>query len=286
MLCKRFLYSCKKRHVIFTQRQKESWNFFNCRAQDHPCSVVIKPTKGDFLNDYQNRNNLHIGITNSKGFVLEYDSKGLHRDRTLNWNQCIVVNLNSAIDPDVASDPDWPEYWDSCLEQVAQQNLTWTLDRYDSQEHNCFAFVLAFLRSIKQNPLSLHANNKVDFCAHYVLPKTTLAGKYICLYRKIKNNAGIYVTSKNKWISTITSLNTIKQFFSRCDKVDHKCKAVPYIAYTILWDGRAGSRPANTMLLLSFYHNTHILTDTRMHLIARALSSSFFVDFSRELTLR
>ena len=41
-----------------------------------------------------------------------------------------------------------------------------------AQEHNCFAFVLAFLRSLKQNPLSMHANNKVDFCTHYVLPKT------------------------------------------------------------------------------------------------------------------
>ena len=49
------------------------------RAQDHPCSIVIKPTKGDFLHDYQNRNNLHIGLTNSKGFVVEYDSQGLHR---------------------------------------------------------------------------------------------------------------------------------------------------------------------------------------------------------------
>ena len=45
------------------------------RASDHPCSVVIKPTKGDFLVDYQNRNNLHIGVTNSKGLVIEYDSK-------------------------------------------------------------------------------------------------------------------------------------------------------------------------------------------------------------------
>ena len=57
------------------------FNFFFLltRAQDHPCSIVIKPTKGDFLNDYQNKHNLHIGITNSKGFVIEYDSQGIHR---------------------------------------------------------------------------------------------------------------------------------------------------------------------------------------------------------------
>jgi len=168
------------------------------RAQDHPCSIVIKPTKGDFLHDYQNRNNLHIGLTNSKGFVVEYDSQGLHRDRTLDWNQCIVIGLNNAIDPDVICDPDWPEYWDACLEAASVLSPSqWTVEAYEAQEHNCFAFVLAFLRSLKQNPLSMHANNKVDFCTHYVLPKTILAGKYICLFRKIKaRDTGVYVTSK------------------------------------------------------------------------------------------
>ena len=161
---------------------------------------MIKPTKGDFLNDYQNRNNLHIGITNSKGFVVEYDSQGLHRDRTLDWNQCIVVSLQNAIDPDIQADPDWPEYWDACLETAAynQTASQWTEEAYEAQEHNCFAFVLAFLRSLKQNPVSKHANNKIDFCSHYVLPKTTLAGKYICLFRKIKENQGLYVTQSKK----------------------------------------------------------------------------------------
>ena len=59
------------------------------RAQDHPCSIVIKPTKGDFLHDYQNRNNLHIGLTNSKGFVVEYDSQGLHRFDT--WALIVYI---------------------------------------------------------------------------------------------------------------------------------------------------------------------------------------------------
>ena len=86
------------------------------RAQDHPCSVVIKPTKGNFLHDYQNRNHLHIGVTNSKGFVVEYDSQGIHRDKTLDWKNCIVISLHGAIDQDVSEDPDWPEYWDMCLE--------------------------------------------------------------------------------------------------------------------------------------------------------------------------
>ena len=43
---------------------------------------VIKPTKGDFLTEYKNHGNLHIAITNSKGFVVEYDMDGIHKDRT------------------------------------------------------------------------------------------------------------------------------------------------------------------------------------------------------------
>ena len=52
------------------------------RAQDHPCTIVIKPTKGNFLRDYKNHGNLHIAVTNSKGFVIEYDMDGIHKDRT------------------------------------------------------------------------------------------------------------------------------------------------------------------------------------------------------------
>merc|ERR1712008_443092 len=78
------------------------------------------------------------------------------------WNQCIVIGLNnSAIDPDVIGDPDWPEYWDACLEAASALSPSqWTVEAYEAQEHNCFAFVLAFLRSLKQNPLSMHPITK------------------------------------------------------------------------------------------------------------------------------
>ena len=107
---------------------------------------MIKPTKGDFLHDYQNRNNLHIGLTNSKGFVVEYDSQGLHRDRTLDWNQCIVIGLNNAIDPDVIGDPDWPEYWDACLETAsALAPSQWTVEAYEAQWKILFIFCFRFV---------------------------------------------------------------------------------------------------------------------------------------------
>ena len=50
-------------------------------------------------------------------------------------------------------------------------------------------FVLNFLKSLKQDPFSSEATNKLEFCRKFILPKTTLAGKYICLYRKIIKNS-------------------------------------------------------------------------------------------------
>ena len=63
------------------------------RAQDHPCSIVIKPTNGDFLKDYRNHGNLHIAVTNSKGFVIEYDMEGIHRDRTLGKSYTFSITV-------------------------------------------------------------------------------------------------------------------------------------------------------------------------------------------------
>lgn len=164
------------------------------RAQDHPCSIVVKPTKGDFLNDYINKSNLHIALTNSAGFVVEFDQEGVHRDRTLEWNQCLVINLQEA-DPmgaDIVQDPDWGEYWDLCLDTVLS-STSWTRDNYNEADNNCFAFVLDFLTTLKQNPFSGWAQSRVDFCQRFVLPKTVMAGKYIMLYRKLRDNNGIIV---------------------------------------------------------------------------------------------
>ena len=101
-------------------------------------------------------------------------------------------------------DPDWSEYWDFCLENTLKRgkihvadkekaadstnHSKWSKEDYDEEEHNCFAFVLNFLKSLKQDPFSSEACQKLEFCRKYILPKTTLAGKYICLYRKIKNS--------------------------------------------------------------------------------------------------
>ena len=62
---------------------------------------------GSFLSDYNNKSNLHIAVTDSRGEVVEFDQSGLRRGglsqsgaRT-DWSQCLVVNLGET-DPGVA----------------------------------------------------------------------------------------------------------------------------------------------------------------------------------------
>lgn len=155
------------------------------RARDSPCALVIKPTAGDFLSDYENGDNLHIAVTDSHGNVVEYDETGMHCDLTASaWRRCLCI----AIATEASADPDWPEYWDWCLHAFVKGNRgDWSRDGYDEHVQNCFHFVLAFLQSLRQD--GIVANDKVSFCQNYILPKTRSASRYIKLYRKLQSTA-------------------------------------------------------------------------------------------------
>ncbi|KAI8427604.1 hypothetical protein MSG28_002097 [Choristoneura fumiferana] len=65
-------------------------------------------------------------------------------------------------------------------------NPLWEADRYNEERHNCFTFVLAFLRTLDCGELSEKARDPKLFCKQYVVPRTSAAGKYISLYRQLK----------------------------------------------------------------------------------------------------
>ena len=46
------------------------------KANEKPCCVVIRPSKGDFLSDYEVGDDLHVAVTDSQGKVVEFDKKG------------------------------------------------------------------------------------------------------------------------------------------------------------------------------------------------------------------
>ncbi|GLH11807.1 hypothetical protein R5R35_013506 [Gryllus longicercus] len=160
------------------------------RASQHPCSIVIRPTVGDFLNDYLNSMDLHIGITNSDGDVVEFDKDGLRQQGSDMWEQCLSV-------PGVSGP--WTEHWDATLQDLIKEGH-WIASRYDERHLNCYAFVLAFLQKVQCGELSEAAVSRTTFCERFIVPRTTAAGKYISLYRKLKHSNSYVHPTVWDWI--------------------------------------------------------------------------------------
>ncbi|XP_025421895.1 MKRN2 opposite strand protein isoform X2 [Sipha flava] len=164
------------------------------RASQQPCSIVIKPTRGDFLNNYQLLDHLHIGVTNSRGTVISYDWNGINED-TDNWQRCLVVfELN---------DNCWDTQWDNVLTDLVKNNC-WDSARYDLTKHNCFSFIMEFIRRFNGFKRSVNrVETKENFTELYIAPTTIKAYKYIYLYRKIvENSYYIYNQSSKEILNT------------------------------------------------------------------------------------
>lgn len=155
----------------------------------YPCSIILRPTHGDFLNDYFNAMNLHIAVTTSAGAIIEFDQNGLrktYKNQLTHWTQSLVV--------ETIPEP-WYDHWDNVLSDMETVKETkWTSIAYNEDLFNCYTFVLEFLRRLNYGTLSAAAKNRTTFCEHYIIPRTTAAGKYISLYRKIRDH-GYFVHS-------------------------------------------------------------------------------------------
>jgi len=85
--------------------------------------------------DYKNLDNLHIGVTSSKGIVYEYDIDGLQKTKTASWTRSLTIrDLNKGktrrkgIQDKDSSVESWNQYWDFTLDVVAGQSA-WTKER-------------------------------------------------------------------------------------------------------------------------------------------------------------
>lgn len=65
------------------------------------------------FSDYYNFSDLHIGVTTSRGVIVEYDKNGIHRTynkgKNSPWAKSLLV--------DTISDG-WMEHWDAVLDEV------------------------------------------------------------------------------------------------------------------------------------------------------------------------
>ncbi|XP_054157014.1 MKRN2 opposite strand protein-like [Oppia nitens] len=175
-------------------------------AKRTQCSLVIRPTDGDFLHHYQNAADLHIGLTDSKGNVYEFDKNGLQMTAARSsstsststvssssalWNQCLSVPIVTNMDNL------WKEYWDYIIHITAQLDR-WLPNQYSEHQNNCYSFVITFLRMLDVKDLKPSLNSKTQFCKDFIVPRTKNAAKYIALYRRVVKEG-------------ISVLNTIQQ---------------------------------------------------------------------------
>uniref|UniRef100_A0A182IQW2 Uncharacterized protein n=1 Tax=Anopheles atroparvus TaxID=41427 RepID=A0A182IQW2_ANOAO len=152
------------------------------KAQQYPCSVVLRPSHGDFLSSFDNQRNLHIGLTSSIGSIFEYDVNGLiHTSaKTVginDWNQCILVAQVTS---------SWYDRWDAVLNEFLK-NDAWKKEFYQEQSHNCYTFVLNFLKSLDHYELSRYCHDKISFSEMFLVPKTQNAAKYITIHRGLNS---------------------------------------------------------------------------------------------------
>lgn len=144
-------------------------------ALDSQCCIVIRPTEGCFLCDYSINHDLHIGVTNSEGFVIEYDKCGLVKNDNDKWNDCISIQLIPH---------SWQLFWDEMLSNMCNDSM-WCAANYDDVKFNCFTFVTSFLRNL--NYKDAQFTSKEDICESLILPKIQIALKYATIHRHLMN---------------------------------------------------------------------------------------------------
>lgn len=72
-----------------------------------------------FNSDYQLMDDLHIGVTTSRGTVVSYDWNGIS-ENTDDWQECLVVFQ--------LSDHSWKNQWDTILADIVK-NGSWNSAR-------------------------------------------------------------------------------------------------------------------------------------------------------------
>ncbi|CAB0008724.1 unnamed protein product [Nesidiocoris tenuis] len=157
------------------------------RAVQNPCSILVRPTEGSFLSEYEPNDDLHVGVTSSAGILFEFDQRGLTRGTPSDeWNQSLVVFGTGRAEN--------VEFWDGALHLTAGSDQ-WTSEMYDEVQLNCFNFVIEFLKCTRMN-IGIDLTAKRTFIENYVSQPILRTLKYVNLYRAIVRD-GIFVHPKD-----------------------------------------------------------------------------------------
>ncbi|XP_012273074.1 MKRN2 opposite strand protein [Orussus abietinus] len=145
-------------------------------AIHNPTTIVLRPSAGTFLDDYNVSDDLHIAVVNSEGYIVEFDTCGIIINNFSNWTNCVSLKVIPE---------SWESHWDRTLETI-RKNVKWNADNYNEVSMNCFSFVIEFLNLLTYP--GFHFSCKEDLCKELILPKIQDTLRYISIYRNLKNN--------------------------------------------------------------------------------------------------
>lgn len=140
-----------------------------------PVTIVIKPSQGSFLKDYEINDQLHIGIVDTEGVVHEFDRGGILVNNHSRWTDCIAIQIVPA---------SWNEHWDNTLQKMLA-DPKWKSNNYDEDAMNCFNFVIEFMNNLSY--MDVRFINKEDLCEKLLLSKIRDAVKYNALYKNLQH---------------------------------------------------------------------------------------------------
>lgn len=142
-------------------------------AKDHPCCIIVRPSTGNFLDNYTAADDLHIGVTNSLGNIVEFDKCGLVSNDYQKWKECVAISLIPE---------SWQTFWDELLMEMSNSSK-WHWNNYDEVNFNCFNFVIEFLKNLKHPDMQFV--DKESLCEAFILPKIENILKYALLHTKL-----------------------------------------------------------------------------------------------------
>lgn len=177
IFCKEVPFVCPLCNLAINDYALEPFRLPNpfVNAKESPTTITIRPSRGDFLNDYKVTEDLHIGIVDSEGRVFEFDKPGILKNDFTNWKNCLALKIVPE---------SWTEHWDLTLETVCNDKK-WSSLNYREDSFNCFNFVIEFLNELKYDKVKF--NGKENFCRHFLIPRIQDALKFVKFYRKLKN---------------------------------------------------------------------------------------------------
>lgn len=217
-----FVHKCNRSALEIAFYDVESPNCKQCHLEEFKTlpypfkhaslimyDLILIPSRGTFLSDFNSSIGLHIGITSGTGQIIEYDHQGLNCGRPCDkkWSCCLQLNFIRTILGEYIEDESLVRLaWGQSFRTLADsREMKFSKEFYDCNKNNCFDFVLEFVKTwlrllgpkyYSDTELPERLQDKIEFCKYFVVSETRKMARYISLYRKLKT------TYKSVMIST------------------------------------------------------------------------------------